>query len=107
MTNEELVTELNKNMAIVLPGGISLDELQIQLSAHINLFIRHDFQKLITLLYRIDVSEKKLKQLLQQQPQENAGKIIAVLIIDRQLEKFKTRQQFNQQPGDFTNEEKW
>lgn len=107
MGNEELVKEINKKLAIVLPDEITLDELQIQLSAHINQLIQTDFQKLIYLLYRIDVSEPKLKQLLQQHPEEDAGKIIAALIIDRQLEKIKTRQQFSRRDDNFTEEEKW
>lgn len=107
MLNGELVSEINKNMAIVLPVEISMDELQIQLSNYINQLIQTDFQKLISCLYRIDVSESKLKQLLQQRPEEDAGKIIAALIIERQLQKIISRQQFSQKDDDFTGEEKW
>ncbi len=107
MKNGELVKEINKNLAIALPDGISVDELQIQLGAFINQLIQTDFQKLISLLYRIDVSEPKLKQLLHQHPQEDAGKIIAALIIERQVQKIKTRQQFRWRDDNFTGEEKW
>lgn len=107
MNNKTLVREINKNMAIALPDEISLDELQQQLCVYVNELIQTDFQKLIMLLYRIDVSELKLKQLLQVQPQENAGDIIAALIIERQLQKIKTRQQFRQQNDRFNEEEKW
>ena len=107
MNNEQLIQEININLAILLPDKISLEELQIQLSLHINHLIIKDFQKLIFLLYRIDVSESKLKQLLSQHPKEDAGKIIAALIIARQLEKIKSRQQFRQTGDNFTEEEKW
>jgi hypothetical protein len=107
MNNEILVNEINKNMAIALSDNLSLDELQKQLASYINLLIQNDFQKLIMLLYRIDVSEVKLKQLLKLQPQEDAGKIIADLVIERQLQKIKTRQQFKQQEDNFDEEEKW
>ena len=107
MKNEQLVKEINKNMAIALPDEISLDELQIQLSIFVNQLIKTDFQKLIMLLYRIDVSEPKLKDLLKQHPNEDAGDIIAALIIERQLQKIKTRQQFSRPPEDFNEEEKW
>ncbi len=106
-TNETLIREINKNMAIALPDGISLDELEKQLGIYVNELIQTDFQKLIMLLYRIDVSEQKLKQLLQIQPDENAGDIIAALIIERQLQKIKTRQRFRQQNDHFDEEEKW
>ena len=107
MINGELVWEINKHMSIVLPDEISMDEIQIQLSDYINKLIQTDFQKLISCLYRIDVSEIKLKQLLQQRPDEDAGKIIAALIIERQLQKIKSRRQFSQQDDEFTGEEKW
>jgi hypothetical protein len=107
MKNEQLVKEINKSLAIILPDETSLDELEIQLSIYINQLIQTDFQKLIGLLYRIDVSEIKLKTLLQQHAGEEAGKIIAALIIERQLQKIKTRQQFKQRDDHFTDEEKW
>ncbi|MBC7889965.1 MAG: hypothetical protein H7Z13_18975 [Ferruginibacter sp.] len=107
MVNNELVKEISKSIAIVLPDGTSLDELQVYLASYINQLIQTDFQQLIMLLYRIDVSETKLKQLLHQYPDEDAGKMIAALVIERQLEKIKTRQQFGRQPDSFTDEEKW
>ncbi len=107
MMNGELVSEISKNMAIALPDEISMDKLQIQLSNYVNQLIQTDFQKLISCLYRIDVSEIKLKQLLQQRPDEDAGKLIAALIIERQLQKIKSRRQFSQQDDEFTEEEKW
>ena len=107
MNNKSLVKEINKDMVIALSDKISLDELQTQLGSYINQLIQTDFQKLIMLLYRIDVSEVKLTQLLKVQPQENAGKIIADLVIERQLQKIKTREQFKQQDNNFSEEEKW
>ena len=107
MINDELINEINKNIPVVLPVELSLDELQVQLASYINQLIQNSFQKLISLLYRIDVSETKLKQLLQQHPGEDAGKIIAGMIIERQLEKINSRRQFKQPDDNFTEEEKW
>jgi hypothetical protein len=107
MQNGQLIKEINSNLAIILPDDISLDELQIRLSVYINQLIEKDFQKLITILYRIDVSELKLKRLLKQHPDKEAGNIIATLIIERQIQKIKTRQQFKQGNEDFSEEEKW
>ena len=78
-----------------------------RLCDYINQLIVENFNELIRLLYRIDVSEPKLKLLLQEHPKEDAGKIIAILIIERQLEKIKSRQQFKQPKTDFDEEEKW
>lgn len=53
------------------------------LIAYINDCIQHDFNKLVQLLYRIDVSEEKLKSILQLNPNEDAAKLIAAVIIER------------------------
>ena len=53
------------------------------LIAFINDCIQHDFNKLVQLLYRIDVSEEKLKYILQLNPNEDAAKLIAAVIVER------------------------
>ena len=53
------------------------------LIAYINDCINHDFNKLVQLLYRIDVSEQKLKTILQSHPNEDAAKLIAEVIVAR------------------------
>ena len=53
------------------------------LIAFINDCIQHDFNKLVQLLYRIDVSEEKLKYILQLNTNEDAAKLIAAVIIER------------------------
>ena len=104
MATEELIQTVNNELALNLPGSISLAQLKEQLAAHINHLINHDFEKLVFYLYRIDVNEQKMKALLQS-PHENAGELIAQLIIDRQLEKQKTKEQFRN-TGE-SEEEKW
>ena len=107
MENTELIQLVNEEMAIDLPEKISFNEIREQLSKYINDLIVNDFQKLVALLYRIDVSESRLKQLLLEENHEDAGKVIADLIIQRQLEKIKTRQQFKQPNENIDESEKW
>ena len=106
MENTELIQSLNKELAVGLPEKISYDELQHLLAAYVNDLIRTDFQKLVGYLYRIDVNEQKLKQLLKQFADDHAGNIIASLIIERQQQKIKTRRQFSQRDNNM-EEEKW
>jgi len=98
---------LNKDLAIELPGKISYKELQKLLAEHINHLIKNDFEKLVGYLYRIDVNEEKLKNLLHQYSDEDAGKIISLLIIERQEQKIRSRQQFRQRDNDISEDEKW
>jgi hypothetical protein len=107
MENAELIRLLNKELAIEIAAKNTYSEIHTELSAYINNLIKIDFDKLITYLYRIDVNEQKLKALLQLNPDEDAGNIIAALIIERQQQKIKTRELFNQQGNNFDGEEKW
>ena len=107
MENAELVRLLNKELATDLADKLSYTEIHAQLSDRMNQLIKSDFEKLVSLLYRIDVSEQKLKSLLQQFPGEDAGNIIASLILERQEQKLKTRKQFSQRDNESDEEEKW
>jgi hypothetical protein len=48
----------------------------------------------VTLLYRIDVDENKLKKILKEQAGTDAAQIIAQLIIEREQQKAETRKKF-------------
>ena len=65
------------------------------LAIAINELIKNDFSKLVQLLYRIDVSEAKLKYILQAHPNEDAGKLIAVVVIERLAATKKAREMFS------------
>ena len=71
-------------------------DLRNQLISFINELINKDFNALVQLLYRIDINEKKLKELLKQNENTDAALIIADLIISRQLQKIESKRQFNQ-----------
>ena len=107
MENAELIRLLNKELAIEISEKKSHNEIRAELSAYINSLIKSDFERLISYLYRIDVHEQKLKTLLREYPGEDAGDIIASLIIERQQQKIKTREQFSQRDNDVREEEKW
>jgi hypothetical protein len=65
------------------------------LIAYINDCIKNDFNKIVQLLYRIDVSEEKLKNILQSHPNEDAAKLIAILIVERLAATKAARAQFS------------
>jgi hypothetical protein len=77
------------------------------LTERINYLIVNDFNKLIYILYRADINEAKLNKLLAENKKEDAGKIIAALFIQRQLEKIKSREENKMNTTDFEEEERW
>ena len=102
----DLVDDINQSLEITLPDSISLEELKQKLSIHINYLINYDFEKLIFYLYRIDVNESKMRQLLEQQEGEDAGGLIADLIIERQLQKIESRKN-SATDTNISDDERW
>ena len=104
---QSLVAAINDSMEIELRQDISADQLADILAEHINDLIDRNFNKLVNLLYRIDVNESKLRQMLNENSTD-AGKIIARLIIERQLQKIASRESFrNGNENSIDEKEKW
>ena len=93
---EELMNRLiSQDFPLVFENHSEAD-LENKLAVYINELIDKDFNRLIQILYRIDISEEKLKATLQNEDKTiSSGKTIAKLMIERQLQKLKFRQQFN------------
>lgn len=105
--NNNLIVELNNTLAIELPEKISFEDMHSKLAAHINQLIKDNFEDLVRLLYKIDINEDKLKLQLVHNPTENAGNMIATLIIERLQQKAAFKKQFSKKPSSSDNEEKW
>jgi len=78
-----------------------------ELSACINQLIVADFERLVSILYRLDINEKKLEYLLAHNSNENASDTIATLILERQLQKIKSRQENRRDNNDINENEAW
>ncbi|MBN9292922.1 MAG: hypothetical protein J0G96_02965 [Flavobacteriia bacterium] len=78
--------------------SIDWEAVQQQLTVFLDEMITVDFNRVLTILYRIDVSEVKVKKALNENPDnKSVGAILAQLIVDRQKEKIKFRQQFSKE----------
>jgi hypothetical protein len=87
---------------IIRWAGMSPEEL----SNEINQLIVHHFTALVQILYRLDVSEAKLKMVLSENPKEDAGRLIAALIIERLKKREEVRKQFPAQEN-IPEEDRW
>ena len=65
--------------------------LEEWLTVRINHLLDHDFNGLLNALYRIDVSEKALKELMLEPDQSEIARELAKAIIERQKQKVITR----------------
>jgi len=72
----------------------------------INELINTNFPALIQLLYRLDISENKLKENLTNNPGNNSAAIISTMIIERQVEKIISRENIKMNDSE-NDEERW
>ena len=75
--------------------NVSYDDLEKKLASYLNDLMTNDFNKLISILYRVDIpQEKAMSALAENSQKETAGQTLSRLIIERQLEKVITRRKY-------------
>lgn len=104
---DELTKDINQQFSLLPAHNKTYQELLEKLASKVQYLLNSDFNQLIHLLYRMDVSEKKLKTMLQEHPGEDAAFIIARLMIERTMQKIKIRQQYKDSDRVIPDEEKW
>jgi hypothetical protein len=104
-----LIADLNRAFGWELAPVGAEEVLEAALAEKINELIRGNFDQLLQLLYRIDINEQRLRRLLVDNEGEDAGKIIARLIMERQWEKMESRRRFRQDKttDEQDGEERW
>lgn len=98
--NSELNTLQNSVVQLLVsPNEVepfdSYEHLKNWLMENIEWLLDNDFERLLSVLYRIDVSEVKVRRLIEQNEGENAAEIIADLILERQLQKIESRKKYS------------
>ena len=110
MEDKITVGQLQNELPIGENKVDSFEDLRVKWAIYFNDLIHGDFPKLLQLFYRIDVSEDKLRRILKENPDENAGKMITSLVIERLLQKIKSREEFRSRPDRYSSDqdsEKW
>jgi hypothetical protein len=92
---KELVQIINRQIDAGFAESIPILELQEKLTVFINHLIQNDFERLVAILYKVDVDENRLKNILKAGEGKNAAGIIADLIIEREKQKIETRKQYS------------
>lgn len=109
MDADLLITDLNRVYGWELESGsLAENELETVLAEKINVLIQRDFGALVQLLYRIDVAETRLRAMLDNNKGEDAGRLIARLIMERQWQKIESRRRYRQDDAAGAgDEERW
>jgi hypothetical protein len=94
--------EINEQLLpATIDGEEKLRAFRQLLISRIEELIHHDFEKLKWILYRIDISEKKLNEALISS-EADAATVMADLIIQRQFEKVESRKKFGNGESDWS-----
>jgi hypothetical protein len=103
MDSEEIIRLAANDLELATTGKPFTRQLLID---YINDLLQHNFQKLVSILYRTDIDEMRLQLLLKQNPGQDAAVIITDMIIERQVQKIRSREQFKMDDRP-SEEEKW
>jgi hypothetical protein len=104
MQEQEVLKSISVETGLVITGREELN--RAWLVQKLNELIESDFARVVQILYRVDVNEQKLKSLLQQHTERDAGEIMADLLIERQNQKIN-KKQGGKENGEIPDEEKW
>lgn len=90
---------LKEELGLELPGALSEEEIVSHLAGKIKDLLQSHQGSFFQIMYRLDIEEKKLSAVIDD---KDAAHKIAWLVYDRQLEKYRSRQQHknNNKPTD-------
>ncbi len=74
---------------------LSLDQMKVFLMQQIAALLDKNPGKLMSILYRIDVLEHKVKQAFETAPPGELSNVLSDLVINRQLQKLEFRQKYS------------
>ena len=106
LTAEQIIKDFNQFGLDVSFSGViqyAYNELFEQLQKHIVKLLNTNTQKLYSLLYQIDLSENKIRNIYGDNPERNLSEIITELVLDRELKKVVTRIYFKENPDALKN----
>ena len=90
LLNKDL--QLNEDEALISGDeSVDLNTLHKKLSILVAYLMENDMHRLLNAMYRLDVSEIKFHEAMQSMSREEAAIHLADLIIEREVQKVKTR----------------
>lgn len=96
--DKEVFLELSQQLQIEAQPDLSEDEIMIILTERVNQLLESDKDLLLSYLYRLDISQKKIARVLRVTNVIPAEQSLARLILDRQIERIRTKKKYRQDP---------
>jgi len=91
-TTSQICHDIFKGQKLIVPDFITLKK---RLSTKIQQLLSSDINQLLNILYRLDVSESKVKQAFKLMTEEEIANQLAILIIHRVKQKVEIRNKYS------------
>lgn len=93
MVDETLLPSVSSSLQkyVDISDGLPYEKLKEQLTERLVFMLHYEMEKLMGILYRIDVREKDVKAAFDQNNPKLIAPLLAIAIIERELEKAKSR----------------
>ena len=100
----DLRTAITRDLALTddaLGDPADDDQLLDRLTEVVQQLIDEDFERLLLALYRIDVSEARVKRAIEAGAPGEAARVIATLVLERERQKAATRRRIDEEGTDW------
>lgn len=108
---EETVALLSKDFGqeeeteLKFSKNISQNDLKIYLQNTIAWYLEYNFQGLVNIFYRLDIHEQKFNTIINQMVGDELTSSLADLVLEREMQKAKTRLAYREYLKNQSNEE--
>lgn len=92
--SKELSEAISSRFEISIKENYTLDDLKKALAVRILSLLDSNVERLLSMLYRVDLSQKKLDEIFRNESKEEIADQIAEAVVDRQLQKIQTRKYY-------------
>ena len=89
---KELTEAISGRFELEMTESFTLDDLRKALYTRIRELIDKNIERLLSMLYRVDLNQKKLDEIFEDGSKDDIALKIAEAVIERQLQKIKTRE---------------
>jgi len=89
--NKELTEAISSRFELVQADNLTIDDLKKVLAGRILVLLEKNVERLLSILYRVDLNQKKLDEIFLTGSKEEIADKIAESVIERQIQKIETR----------------
>jgi len=95
----EISSLINQDLNLEnIPEQLDYNDLLKLVEERVRYHVEHDFGLLMSYLYRLDVSEEKVRAILDHRHENEVVDELAVIILERQIARYKTKKAYQQDP---------